>query len=600
MACLSHFRKNLWPFALIILAVGATVYYRVFHFQFLPLWDDAGHVLNVYEIRFLNWQNLIKIFSTSYVGMYQPITTLTYALDYQIWGLSSSGFHLTNLLLHLISGFLVFFVLDKFTRNTMLSFFFALVFVVHPVQVEAIAWIAARNTILSTIFFLSAVYTYIKYLENNFKTRFLIFTFSLFVLSALSKGTTVTFPLIMILIDYLYSRKPDLRLILEKIPFFLISIFIGLIAINVRSADGQISDATNQFSGITRFFIILNSIITYLSKVILPVNYSAYYTYPVSDPGNLDWGNQIFPIIIFLALSTFIFLHKKTDRKKLIFGSLFFLATLCVTLKFVLVGLQLMADRYLYLPMIGLFLFVMLSVEKALKYRLLKIATYCIAVLLFVYYVFTTTTYLQYWENEEMLFAQTIKISPDAVPVKNLIGIRQKNSGDVNRAMKTFNEIITHYPNYGSTYNNRGNLWRSVNHLDLALRDYQTALQFENRAIDSSSILTNIGIVYAMQNNLNMAIKYFDKALQVNHENAQAYYNLGNVNALKGNFKEACNNFDKAIQINAEFGQAYYARGLAEFHLNLIEKANSDFAMSKKLGISVDETIFNQPGRLDF
>ena len=94
MACLSHFRKNLWPFALIILAVGATVYYRVFHFQFLPLWDDAGHVLNVYEIRFLNWQNLIKIFSTSYVGMYQPITTLTYALDYQIWGLSSSGFHL--------------------------------------------------------------------------------------------------------------------------------------------------------------------------------------------------------------------------------------------------------------------------------------------------------------------------------------------------------------------------------------------------------------------------------------------------------------------------------------------------------------------------
>jgi len=597
MAFLAHLNKRTWLYALIIVAFGSIVYRDICSLPFLPLWDDAGHVLNINEIRSLNGSNITKIFSSFYVGMYQPLTSLTYAIDYQIWGLSPLGFHLTSLLLHLLTGLMVFLVLNKITKRRLVGLIIALFFVVHPANVEAVAWVSARNTILSALFFLFSVFFYIDYLQNDYKIKYLIATFILFVLSVLSKATAVTLPAILFLFDYLYSRKTNFRLFAEKIPFIIVSIVIGLVAVNARAADSQISEAANQFSGMEMFFVVLSSVVTYLSKILLPVDYSAYYTYPILQMGNLTAMNVILPIIVFLFLIIIIFLQHRTERKIMVVGLLFFILTISVTLKFVLVGLQLMADRYLYLPMVGVFLFLIPLIKSMESHRILKFAGYGIAALLLGYYIFRTITYLGYWKDEDTLFARTIEVSPDAIPVKNLIGIRQKNKGELRAAMKTFDEIIAQYPEYGSTYNNRGNLWRSVKHLDFALKDYEKALKYENRAVDSSSILTNIGIVYAMKNNLDEALKFFNQALQLDPENQQAYFNRGNAKALSGNFKDACNDFDKAIEISHDFGQAFYARGLAEVQLNMTEKATADFTMSKNLGYSPEEPDTSLPGK---
>ncbi len=548
----------------IIFAVGVVVYYGVSSCQFLPLWDDACQVLNNPDIRSLRWQNIGKIFTSYYAGMYQPLSTLTYAIDYQVWGMSSKGFHITNLALHLTSAVMVLLIFYKLTHKIGLSLFFALVFVVHPVQVEAVAWVSARSTLLSTIFFLLAFYVYLKYLRSGQQIKFLLFTFGLFVLSVLSKCTAVTLPIVLMLLDYQYERKNIFRIVLEKFPFIIVSIIIGLTAIDARVADGQISDMVIENSDSKMIIVVLNSIVIYLSKVIFPVNYSAYYTFP---PGDLQSTYYILPISVFLSILFIILFQLKAKRKKMVFGLMFFLITLSISLKLVPVGLHLMADRYLYLPLIGLFFVVIECLEWMKRYRPMKFIVYGIAIIFFGYYIVTSINYLHYWKNEDSLFAQTIKVNPDAITVKNMLGIRYKCKGDLKAAKKIFDEIIADYPEYGSTYNNRGNLWRSVNQPEMALRDYRMGLQYTKKAVDSSSVITNIGIVFSMKNEINMAVRFFNMAIFINPQNKQAYYNRGNARAIAGDFQGACEDFDKAIEIDKEFDQACNARTLALSHL---------------------------------
>ncbi len=554
---LNQLSRKIWPYAVTLCVLGSIVYFGLVKCEFLPMWDDADHVLNNPDIRSLSWQNIIGIFSSYYVGMYQPVTTLTYAIDYQMWGLSPAGFHFTNLILHLISGVMVLMLLNKITGKIKLSFLFAMVFVLHPVQVEAVAWVSARSTLLSAIFFLSALYAYISYTRSSLNIKYLLACFALFILSILSKCTAVTLPLVLILYDYLCRRKDILRMLIEKVPFIIVSIFIGLLAIDARTADSQLSELAKSFSDGDMMVVLLNSIVTYLSKIVLPINYSAYYTYPLYQMGKLPPMYFILPVLTIISIILIVWSQPKDKRKMMVFGFLFFLISLSITLKFVLVGLLLMADRYLYLPIIGVFIFLVPLFGILERQRLAKVIGYSVAAVLLGYFVFTNIQFQQYWKNEDSLFAQTIKNNPDAIPVKNMVGIRHKNKGGLKAAKIIFDEIIADYPEYGSTYNNRGNLWRSANNLEFALSDYQKGLQYVTRAVDSSAIIANIGIVYAMNHELKKAICFFSMAIILDPENKQAYFNRGNARALINDFDGANEDFKKAGGIDYEFGRAY-------------------------------------------
>jgi len=594
MPDLMRLSRKTWPYAFLLCTVVAIVYYSVLQCDFLPMWDDADHILNNTDIKSLSWQNIRQMFCSYYVGMYQPLTTLTFALDYQVWGLSAKGFHITNLFLHLVSGVLVFYILNQLTNKIKLSFLFTLIFMLHPVQVEAVAWVSARNTLLSAVFFLLAVFFYLKYIKHRLHVKYILLSFGLFTLAVLSKCSAVTLPFVLILVDYLCGRRDKLRIIVEKIPFLFVSVVIGLVAINARAVDAQLADFPGSYSGGEMLFIAFNSMLTYLGKIIFPMDYSAFYTIPFRQTSGLSLMQYILPVLIATALAFLIIFLTKAKKKLLVFGLLFLFITLSISIKWVPVGLQLMADRYLYLPIVGALLFMVSLINELRSYRIPKIATTVMAMILVAYYAFTTVQYLGYWKNENILFAQTLKVSPDAIPVKNMVGIHYKNRGDLKSAMKIYNQIISEYPRYGSTYNNRGNLWRSLNHLDLALRDYRNGLQYTHRAVDSSSIMANIGIVYAMKNDFEKAMCFFSMAIVIDPKNKQAIYNRGKALIITGDYRAAFKDCNKAIAIDPYFGQAYYIRGIAEANMNMTENSLRDFKIAEQLGMAVAETNFKQ------
>jgi len=525
-----------------IFLITAACYHSIIKSEFLLLWDDGEQVLNNKDIRNFSLHGIIKMFSTFYVGMYQPVTTLTYALDYALFGLSSKAFHISNLIYHFTVVALLYLFLSKFFKNKALLFFLVLIFAVHPTSVESVAWISARSNILFTIFYISGLLVYFKYSEFHKKKHFFL-AFVLFLLSCLSKSAAVTFPLLLLLIDF-YFYKIDKRKLIEKIPFFIFSIFFIILTFKARILAEHIADISGRYNSFDSLILILFGFIFNLRLFLFPFNNAAFYTYPEKTNGSLPPEIFIALFLTVILLSVlFIVLWKR--KKEALFGLLFFMISISAMLKFVATGLQITADRYLYLPMAGLLITVGYVTEQL--FRKFIIASVSISIIIVVLLSYRTITYNTYWTKEEALFSHTIRLQPEAVPCKNFLGTIYRKKGNYGQAMKLFNEIINKYPNYKSTYNNRGNLHKDLKNYDKALADYHKALVLNNNnKKGEAEILTNIGIVYAMTNNFDEALHYFNKAVISNDNFYPAYYNRERVYSILGDKNNAIKDLNKA------------------------------------------------------
>ncbi|MFH2144286.1 MAG: tetratricopeptide repeat protein [Bacteroidota bacterium] len=569
--------KGASVYFIVILFISLSVYFSVSNNEFLINWDDGSQVVNNPDINNISFTEIKKIFSSYYVGMYQPLTTISYAIDYALFGLSAEAFHLSQLLYHFFVIILVYTLLIRTTKNYFLSFILSLIFAVHPLNVESVAWISARSNILYTIFYILAILSYLKYLKQEKKVRYYMLTIIFFVLSCLSKSAAITLPVLLIVIDYFYS-KINWKNLINKLPFFLISVVFGLITIDARTKASHIVDLNEHYTHIQLILITVFSVFRYVQLFVFHTNYSAFYTYPekINDllPAEFYYVPIIF-ILIVIILSWILF--KK--NKPVLFGLLFFLVSLSVMLKIVPAGMQYMADRYMYLPMIGLFICLgQIKSEYFRKHLIILIGSFFIYILFLSY---KTLLYNEYWKNESQLYEQTLKTQPNAVPVKNFLGIIHKKNGNTKEALFYFDDIINKYPAYGSVYNNRGNLYKDLGNFDMAMQDYNMAILYEG---EQPEIFTNIGILYAMSEDNEMAISYFTKAIKMDSEFYLAFFNRGKMFAMNGYFDKALNDLNKAILINPEFSMAYYTRGMVFYSLGNSEDACKDLKMAEKLG----------------
>jgi len=343
----SHSLRN-WVLALVVPVL--VVYAKVWGYDFL-VWDDNLYINENESIRGLGWAQWKAFFTEFYVGNYQPLTILSYALEYALVGEEGWLFHGTNVLLHAANTVLVFKVVKQWVPSTSLApWWTAFFFGVHPMHVESVAWVSERKDVLYTFFFLLSLGFYGRYLRD-ITNKNLALAFGCFVLACMSKSAAVVLPLVLWLLDDYQNRRPSLGVFLEKIPFLAVSLVFGLVALeSQRDAMPE-----TQFVGMgDKILIAAHSLWLYVIMALVPSGLSAFYPYPP------ELGQGL-PAVYLLAAAGVLFMfgflwYSRRWTKDYFMGMAFFGITIVLVLQIVTVGNATMADRYTYVPYIGFFL----------------------------------------------------------------------------------------------------------------------------------------------------------------------------------------------------------------------------------------------------
>lgn len=622
------FDKYLPYFLGFLFVIVAVIYYRALSYGFIVNWDDAGYILNNPYIKDFSLKSIAEIFSSFYLYNYHPITTLTYSIEYAIVGENAAMYHFNNVLLHLINTYLVFLLsLKVFRQHKFAAFLVAALFTLHPMHVESVAWISQRKDLMYAMFYVLALLNYCKYLETK-ELKFFIYTAVLFLFSCLSKSAAVTLPVLLFAFDFYFNRKFSLKLILEKIPLFIVSIVFGVLAI--KSQDTAIRDLTPMLSIFERLLIVNYSLLTYILKSVSAINLSAFYPYPIKIGGQLPTVYFLAPILSLV----FAFLVFKSIKKTRIvfFGLMFFLITISLVVQLLPVGGAIIAERYTYIPYLGLF-FILISpltkdsISSLFNQSFKKIYT-IILVLLLIVFSFQSYNRVAVWENGETLFSDVIEKYPSFPYAYNNRGSLYINEYVENifvdnprmktvyrqKALEDFSKAIMLVPNYESALMNRAVLLFNLGKVDEAVADFGKVL--ENNSLHEEALLGRANSLSSLRkfnealldydlyislkndnaeaylyraialtriNKAEVALSDFQKSIELNSENWEAYYWLGIIDYQLRSVYSSLQNFNKAIELNTTNGEIYSWRGLVHYELNKIKEAIDDFSMAIKI-----------------
>jgi len=534
----SNESDGLWKFSLLLAIIGFFVFFPNLKFDFLNNWDDDGYILNNPDIKILNFENFKLIFSKYYGANYQPLSVLMYAILHSIVGQQPLYFHLLNNLFHAGNAVLVYIFLIKLTNKNTPSFFIALLFAVHPMHVESVTWISELKDVSYAFFILLALINYVKF-KTEKKNLNLILTYLFFILSLFCKSAAVVLPPLLILIDYWYSKRWDWKPMLMKIPFFVLSLIFGIVALLSQKEAGAMDIVLKDYTILEKFLIICTSITTYFYKLIFPHSLSAIYFYPSKIDGVLPWYFYISPLVIGLIVIV-IFKFKKI-REILFFGIGFFAISISVVLQFVPVGGAYMADRYTYIPYIGL--------SFALIYPM-----------------------YQHWGNNRK-FIQYFNYS--LVGIALIFSILTWNRNDVwKNSLTLFTDIVNKYPKEEFGFYMRGNYYYAAQDYTNAVADYSKAIENKN---DIKDIWNNRGLAYLSLKENKKALFDFNQAISMDSTYDIAWYNRGLVKDNLKDYKGAIYDYSKSLSYSKINPSVYLMRGNAYFMIQDYNNAILDF-----------------------
>lgn len=392
---------------LILILIIILIYYPVINHDFLYLWDDHWVVINHYTAGGFSWSNLYHIFTDFYHGQYSPLNQMNYLIIYSLFGYSSFAFHLANLVWHLFNVILVFIFLYTFLysspklstlNNRRIAFFTAFIWGIHPVNVEAVSWLSASKILIYSSFYLLALLSYLKFCKTRSIFHYCS-TLILFFCSFLAKEQAVVFSLCILLIDYFLDRNlKDIHLWEEKTPFFLLSIYWGIITILSQG----ISENELIYSFPERIFLGCYTLFEYLTKCMIPIKLSYLYPFPMLPGESIPLLFLLYPIILVIVIYC-IYLSR---RAIILFPSIFFLIHILVALHIISISrFTVTADRYIYISCISVcffltyFFFDKIYNSKRFK-RLLMIS--CL-VLYLLYLGIYSNSYTKTWQNSDSL-----------------------------------------------------------------------------------------------------------------------------------------------------------------------------------------------------
>jgi len=537
-----------WP--LIAAAVTTLVYLTALGNGFIN-WDDGAFVYDNPNIRTIDLTTLWWAFTSINVANWHPLTMLSFMADYAVWGLNPLGYHLTNIFIHAVNTFISGLLAAALVRTALAArvkrgervenverkaaaagLVTALLFGIHPLHVESVAWISERKDLLCALFYMGAMLAYMKYAgaEASKALRWYAATLLLFVLGLMSKPMIVSLPAVLLILDFyplerLESRAGIKRALLEKAPFILLSAASALSTVFFQKTHGAVV-STEAYPLALRVFTAIRGYIFYLYKTLAPVGLAPYYPRPTAiDFFTIEFAGSL---AAFIAISAFCAL---TFKKQKLFTAawLFYLVTLLPVIGLVQVGGQAAADRYAYIPGLAPFLLIgcaaaCLSGKRALAAAVTAIVTASLAIL--------SINQISIWKDPVTFWSHEISLYPSSVPIAYINrAMAYEDSGRLGLALADYTSAIELNRNYPGNYNNRGGLLNTMGRHAEAKVDLTRAIELNPRFAEA---YYNRGVANRHLGMYEEAIADFGKATEINPRLAVAFYNLASVYSLVG------------------------------------------------------------------
>lgn len=596
--------------ALFVAIATFLVFLPALHNEFL-VWDDDTLITENLNIRALDLNTVRWAFTHVGLTTWHPLIFLSFAVDYAVWGLDPWGFHLTNNILHALNALLVFFLIYRLVGLAMPEqdggvsddmpliggIVTALLFGLHPLRVEAVAWVTARKDVLYAFFYLLSLLAYLKYASSGSgRVKFYLLSLILFAMSLMSKPMAVTLPVVLLILDYhplkrIFSGMGWDRIkviVSEKIPFFLLTVLMALITIWTNSS-ADASVRLQQYSLIERVFAAMRGYLFFIYKMILPTDLIPYFIYP--DNVNILSFEYLGIFALFSAITVLsIFLLK---RDKVYFSAWLYYG---ITLLPVIGILRIQGNftRFTYLPSLGPFLLVGLAVGSLYNMTERKYLRAVIAAVLLLLALFADKTIRQthIWKDTITLWSYQIEHLPDRVPIAYTNrGIAYDRAGKVQLALADYSRSIKIDPEYVKAYNNRGVAYASLKRYEEAINDY-------NKAIELDPVLAqaynNRGVAFGMLGDFKKAIQDCSKAIEINSGMPDSYFNRGLAYESEKRYEEAIKDYSMTIKLNPGHAKAYNNRGNVYVKLEQYEPAIKDFSIAIAGAPKQADSYFNR------
>jgi Flp pilus assembly protein TadD len=571
-----HYSKLLIGLFLIVATV--LVFWPVKNHEFLN-YDDNEYVTENPQVKDgLTFKGFLWAFTTTHAANWHPITWLSHMMDCDLYGLAPGGHHLTNVLFHIANALLLFFILHRMTKALWVSGFVAALFAVHPLHVESVAWVAERKDVLSTFFWMLTLGAYLYYVKRPGVGRY-SWVIAFFGLGLQAKPMVATLPFVLLLIDYWPLRRfrsgpsedgpssegpsrisfrkqtsSALGLFSEKIPLFVLSAASSLFTYLAQQKGGGLK-SVEAYPLATRAVNAMVSYAGYIRKMIWPEGMAFFYPYPETFP---IW--EVVGSILLLSCISFLVVRYARKHPFLLVGWLWYLGTLVPVIGLIQVGNQAMADRYTYIPLVGLFLVAGMGFScLSEKWRYRKVflgASMGLALLLLMV---ITRLQVNHWQNNFTLFEHALKVTSDNFLAHNNLGVAVAEQGKLDEAIAHFREAIRINPNYLDAHYNLGVNLAKQGKYEEAMDHYKEAFRIAPHDAETHN---KVGILLAREGKQREAIDHFAEALRSRPGFAAARCNLGLALAELGEYQKAIPHFAEALRLDPHLPEAHFSLGM--------------------------------------
>ena len=576
--------QNKWFVYVTISICILIAYFGAFTNDFVG-WDDNAYVYENQDVLKQNWGRLLRAI---YEANYHPLTMLTLGINAMI-SKKAIIFILTNVFIHVLNSILVFIFIKKLTKGKLnLAFFTALIFAIHPMHVESVAWVSERKDVLYAFFFLLSSVYYIKYIDEQSK-KYLSISLFMFLLSCLSKGMAVVLPFVLILIDYWYFGEIKIKNFISKWHYFVIALLFGLIALDAQSGGNfggmfiRISEgsAINQFWGFSDKLLFAGyGFFMYIVKFFVPFSLHHFYAYPYTNEVK-SVVFYVLPVFSLLTLALGVFSYKK--NKTLFFGIGFYFVTLILVLQILAVGNATMAERYSYLPYIGLIFTVLNLIDNKFDIKKLSFHLSIVSIV----FIFLSSFQVKTWKNTTSLLENSIPYHPDDSYLASSLATLYAKSGKTDEAIKICAGPISRGATNYKFYEITGNSLFIKNDFQSAIKFYKDGLAFAKDSLSKNILHRNIGVAY-QRIDQNEALKNFEIAYNYKRDVDLLKLKGGSLIALK-RYKEALLDLTEVQRLGFASDSTFTDLAVAKYELG--DKVGAVKDLETALKINPNNTI---------
>ena len=583
----SSIRRQVLGVCFFLVVITWMVFGQTIRYDFVN-YDDNEYVYENPAITSgLTPDGITYAFTGKHASNWHPLTTLTHMLDCQLWGVHAGGHHFTNVVLHTIAVVLLFLVLRQMTGAIWQSAFVAALFAIHPLRVESVAWISERKDVLSAVFFMLTLGAYVRYARSPSVGRYLTMSI-LFALGLMSKSMLVTVPLVLLLLDYWPLKRfaaglSSKRLILEKIPLLILSAAAGMATLLLQRSSLA---AVEKLPLVWRIGNGLVSCVIYVRQMIWPVGLAIFYPHPGDQLPVWEIGLAI--VLLGMVSAGAIALREK--RPYLVTGWFWYLIMLVPVIGLFQVGSQAHADRYTYLPQIGLYLLLAWAIAEALSSRLQRRIVAATASVAVIGLAWCAHVQASYWRNGESLWGHALAVTSGNFLAHDGLGQCLANRGRLDEAIDQFQRAVDIAPGYPEIETNlilalikKGRTDEAITHSQVLLKGYPNDAQAHH----------NLGNALRKKGDSRGAIAAYEKALSIQGRYPSAHYGLGIALDQNGQIDQALAHYLEAVKEQPNYPEAYYSLGNDLLRKGRVEDAIAAYEQALKSRLRYPEVENN-------